>query len=637
MLQPSTSRQAHAGCARARRHPAVIAAGLAGIFLWCCAVCAAPGAAAQLDRADDAAGYRERLAQEEVIYFLLPDRFENGDPANDRGGLRGGRLTTGFDPTAKGFYHGGDLRGLISRLDYIQGLGATAIWLAPVFKNKPVQGAPGQESAGYHGYWITDFTQVDPHFGTDAELHALVDAVHARGMKLYMDIVVNHTADVIAYRECPARSCPYRSRAEYPYTRRGGIGGAAINAGFLGDAAPNQTRENFAKLTRPDYAYTPFVPAGQEHAKAPDWLNDPIYYHNRGDSTFRGESSTMGDFFGLDDLMTENPRVVQGFIDIFGKWIDRFGIDGYRIDTAQHVNAEFWQQFVPAMRARAAANGIPNFHIFGEVSTNGFDPARLARHTRTDGLPAVLDFGFAAAVRETVAESMGTERLAELFADDALYEGGVAGAQQLPTFISNHDAGRFGYWVRKARPQAADEEVLRRVTLGYAMLMALRGVPVIYYGDEQGFAGSGGDQDARQDMFASRTASFNAEQLIGTSSTTAQSHFGTDAPLYQAISELAKLRRAHRALREGLQRVRASGPEPGLFAVSRWAATGGAEVLIAFNTSMQPIDAQVEVEASSMAFHALHGNCASRAAAPGSFRVKIAALDYVLCMAEASP
>jgi glycosidase len=584
-----------------------------------------------------AGDYRQRLAQDEIIYFLLPDRFENGDTSNDRGGLTGGRLDTGFDPTAKGFYHGGDLKGLISRLDYIQRLGATAVWLGPVYKNKPVQGAPGHESAGYHGYWITDFTHVDPHFGTDADMHALAQAVHARGMKLYLDIVVNHTADVIAYRECPAGACPYRSRADYPYTRRGGVTGAAINPGFLGDAAPFQTEENFAKLTRSDYAYTPFVPAGQEHVKVPEWLNDPIYYHNRGNSTFRGESSTMGDFFGLDDLMTENPRVLRGFIEIFGDWIDNYDIDGFRIDTAQHVNPEFWQRFVPAMRARAAARGISNFHIFGEVYTSEFDPAKLARHTRVDGLPAVLDFGFALGVRETVAGSIGTERLAELFADDALYEGGAAGAQQLPTFISNHDAGRFGYFVRKAWPHATDGEVLRRVTLGYAMLMTLRGVPVIYYGDEQGFAGTGGDQDAREDMFASETATYNAEQLVGTLATTAQSSFDTARPLYKTIAELAALRRANAALREGEQVVRASARTPGIFAVSRLDANSNTEALVVFNTSTQAIDAQVEVDPRSQRFRALHGSCASTPSTPGSFRVQVAALDYIICTSASAP
>lgn len=581
--------------------------------------------------------YRERLPSDEVIYFLLPDRFENGDESNDQGGLLGGRLVTGFDPTAKGFYHGGDLKGLTARLDYIQSLGATAVWLGPVFKNKPVQGAPGHESAGYHGYWITDFTHVDPHFGSDADMLRLADAVHSRGMKLYLDIVVNHTADVIAYRECPHGPCPYRSRADYPYTRHGGVSGEAINSGFLGDDAAHQTEQNFAKLTRPDFAYTPFVPAGQEHVKVPDWLNDPIYYHNRGESTFRGESSTMGDFVGLDDLMTENPRVLQGFIDIFSEWIDKYAVDGFRIDTAQHVNPEFWQRFVPAIQAHAAARGIPHFHIFGEVATDDFDPARLARHTRVDGLPAVLDFGFALAVRETVAGAKGTERLAELFFDDALYQGGVASAEQLPTFVSNHDAGRFGYFVRKSWPHAADDEVLRRVMLGYAMLMTLRGVPVIYYGDEQGFAGAGGDQDARQDMFASQTASYNAERMIGSSDRAVRSHFGTEHPLYQEISALAKLRRANPALRRGEQTVRAYARTPGLFAVSRRDASSNAEVLIAFNTSLRAIDSQVEVDVRAERFDSLHGVCAAAVSAPASYHVHIAALDYVICASAGAP
>ncbi|KAH2810450.1 hypothetical protein KXV85_005532, partial [Aspergillus fumigatus] len=166
------------------------------------------------------------------------------------------RLTHGFDPSHKGFYHGGDLKGLTAKLDYIQGLGASAIWVAPIFKNKPVQGPKGAETAGYHGYWITDFLHVDPHFGSDADFAALVKAAHARGMKVYMDIVVNHTADVIQYRECLDAPCPYRSRADYPYQRRGGVNGAPINPGFAGDRVG--TTQNFARLTDPTYAYTPF-------------------------------------------------------------------------------------------------------------------------------------------------------------------------------------------------------------------------------------------------------------------------------------------------------------------------------------------------------------------------------------------
>ncbi|HEU5068237.1 MAG TPA: alpha-amylase family glycosyl hydrolase [Sphingomicrobium sp.] len=581
--------------------------------------------------------YRARLPQDEVVYFVVPDRFENGDPSNDRGGLSGDRLHTGFDPTDKGFYHGGDLKGLTSRLGYIQGLGATAIWVAPVMKNKPVQGSPGHESAAYHGYWITDFTHVDPHFGTDADFKTFVDAAHARGMKVYLDIVVNHTADVIKYTECAGKGpgqCPYRSIADYPYQRQGGVNGRPINTGFAGEE--DQSAANFARLTDPNYAYTVVIPPAERNEKAPAWLNNPIYYHDRGDSTFRGESSTMGDFGGLDDLFTENPRVVAGMIDIYGAWIDKYRIDGFRIDTAQHVNPEFWQQFVPAILARARADGIPHFHIFGEVAEDNFDPAHTAVNTRLDRLPSVLDFSFMWAVRDVVAGNAPTDELAKLFRADALYEGGAAGALQLPTFISNHDSpGHFAYAIRRARPDASPDEVLRRDMLGQAMLLTLRGVPVIYYGDEQGFAGHpGGDQAARQDMFPSRVASYNDESLVGTSATTAQSNFDPSHPLYREISKLAHIRTSHPALTRGLQKIRYSSDKPGLFAVSRFDPSNGREMLLVFNTSPAPIDQNVRVETRSTRFTTLAGSCPASAIAPGSVRVVLPPFGYGVCNAD---
>ena len=137
-----------------------------------------------------------------------------------------------------------------------------------------MQGPPGQESAGYHGYWITDFTQVDPHFGTNAEFKALVDAVHARGMKFYMDIVVNHTADVIQLAECKSGvECPYRSIADYPYQRRGGVGGKPINPGFTGEG--DGSAANFAKLKDPNYAYTVKVPPAERDIKRPGLAQRP--------------------------------------------------------------------------------------------------------------------------------------------------------------------------------------------------------------------------------------------------------------------------------------------------------------------------------------------------------------------------
>jgi glycosidase len=502
-----------------------------------------------------------------------------------------------------------------------------------VFKNKPVQGPKGQESAGYHGYWITDFNQVDPHFGTNADFKSLVDAAHARGMKFYMDIVVNHTADVLYFAECESRNeCPYRSIADYPYQRRGGVNGAPINPGFTGER--DGSAANFAKLKDPNYAYTVKVAPAEKDIKRPAWLNDPIYYHNRGDSLFRGESSTMGDFVGLDDVFTENPRVVAGMIDIYCSWIDKYRVDGFRIDTAQHVNPEFWQKFVPAIRTCARKNGIPNFHIFGEVSTDGMDPAHTAENTRVDKLPSVLDFSFAWAVVNTLGAGKGTDELAKLFRADALYEGGARKALELPTFIGNHDAGRFPMFVRRFMPNVSDAELFQRTMLANAMLLTLRGVPTIYSADEQGFVGKGGDQDARQDMFASQVASYNEDKLLGTSSTTAQANFNPAHPLYREIAQLARMRTSHKALTRGLQVVRYSQDKPGLFAISRFEPGTGREMLLLFNTSISPVRQNVRVETHSRAFETLAGTCPATASAPGSVAIELPPLGYAVCDAR---
>jgi len=225
------------------------------------------------------------------------------------------------------------------------------------------------------------------------------------------------------------------------------------------------------------------------------------------------------------------------------------------------------------MLDRAKARGISNFHIFGEV----FDPdvAILASHTRVDRLPAVLDFAFQAAVTDVVTGKAGPERLARVFAADSVYEGGEATARQLPTFLGNHDMGRIGWFLQKARPGIGDDELLARVTLANAMLLTARGVPTIYYGDEQGFTGDGDYADSREDMFPSQVASYNDNRLIGGSAGGARSAFDARSVLYRRIAELARIRAATPALRDGRQVTRVADQQPGLFAFSRLMA--GAE------------------------------------------------------------
>jgi alpha-amylase len=290
----------------------------------------------------------------QTYYFLLTDRFANGRTDNDTGGFPGGTEDHGFDPTRVRYFHGGDFAGLTAKLDYLKNLGVTAVWVTPPFQNKPVQTG----SAAYHGYWVTDFLKIDPHLGTNEDFRVFVREAHARGLKVCMDIIVNHTADVIHF---PDNRVDYRESKTHPLRDAAGNVLAEREVAFngLGDTA----RPAFSAET--SFAYRPMVPEAEKTVKNPAWLNDVTLYHNRGNSAFRDESSVHGDFVGLDDTFTEHPRVVQGMIEIFSSWVRDYGVDAFRIDTARHVNAEFWQAFGPAIRAAARAAGRPGFIQFG--------------------------------------------------------------------------------------------------------------------------------------------------------------------------------------------------------------------------------------------------------------------------------
>ena len=527
---------------------------------------------------------RNRLTREQ-FYFVMTDRFANGNTDNDLGGLTGDRLATGFDPADKGFYHGGDLRGLIDRLDYIQSLGTTAIWLTPSFANKPVQGSPGNESAGYHGYWITDFTRIDPHLGTNAELTELIDTAHAMGMKVFFDIITNHTADVIDYEE---GQYTYISKEASPYTDA---------EGNEFDDRDYVNSPEFPEMNVDGFPYTPIFNTPEDaDAKFPDWLDDPTLYHNRGDSTFAGESSEYGDFIGLDDLFTEHPAVQQGMEEIYQVWVD-FGIDGFRIDTAKHVNLEFWQSFGPAMHEHAASLGNDDFFMFGEV----FDanPVFQSIYSTAGALSSTLDFGFQQ-VAVAVTNGDSTALLADLYAGDDYYTDTDSNAYNLPTFLGNHDMGRIGRFV------GGD---LQKDLFAHALMFTLRGQPVVYYGDEQGFIGDGGDKDARQDMFASQVASYNDDLMIGAPGG-AIDRYGTDGPVFQAIAELSALRAAHPALQDGAQIPRFSSDGAGIFAVSRIGeARHGqqTEYLVVANNAGTPMTATFATATEHGKFQPIYG------------------------------
>ncbi|WP_420747137.1 pullulanase-type alpha-1,6-glucosidase [Ornithinimicrobium sp. Y1847] len=532
---------------------------------------------------------RESTTREQ-FYFVMADRFANGDPSNDTGGIEGDRYDHGFDPTDKGFYHGGDLAGLIGKLDYIQGLGTTAIWLTPSFKNQPVQGeGTADVSAGYHGYWITDFTQIDPHLGTNEEMKQLVDAAHARGMKVYFDIITNHTADIIDYEE---GVYDYISKEAQPY--RDALGNAFDDRDYIGKPFPLMDPQT-------SFPYTPvFRSAQDETIKVPEWLNDPLMYHNRGNSTWSGESITYGDFFGLDDLFTERQEVVDGMVDIYATWAD-FGIDGFRIDTVKHVNMEFWQEFSPRV-LEAARAGNEDFFMFGEVYDS--DPRYLSTYTTEGQLQAVIDFGFQSRAID-FANGRPTTDLHTFYAQDDYYTDADSNAYQLPTFTGNHDMGRAAMMLAGAGHSG--DALQQRVELTNELMFLTRGQPVVYYGDEQGFIGSGGDKDARQDMFATQVEQYANEPLIAAPSGS-RDRYDTEHPLYQQIATLGALVQEHPALAGGAQIHRYASDRAGVFAFSRIDARELIEYVVVANNSTSAQTVSIPTYSERTQFRGLYGD-----------------------------
>ncbi len=548
------------------------------------------------------------------FYFVMTDRFANADAANDQGGLEGDRLATGFDPTDKGFFHGGDIAGLREKLPYIEGLGTTAIWLTPSFKNKPVQGVGADASAGYHGYWITDFTQIDPHLGTNDELKAFIDEAHAAGIDVYFDIITNHTADVIRYAE---NQYTYVTKAARPYRDAAGVD-------F--DPATYAGTDDFPALdAATSFAYTPVVEAAEQDVKVPAWLNDVTLYHNRGDSTFAGESSTYGDFVGLDDLMTEHPAVVDGMADIYKAWVD-FGIDGFRIDTAKHVNFEFWEKWSEEVLDHAKAQGKDDFFMFGEVYDA--DPALLSPYVRKTDMNSVLDFAFQSGA-ESFAKGQPATVLRSLFAGDDRYTTADSSATALPTFLGNHDMGRIGAKL------AGTTQTLARDELAHELLFLSRGQPVVYYGDEQGFAGAGGDKDARQSLFATEVADYANQNLVDGTTAGSVDRYDTDAALYTHIAGLSELRAAHPALVEGAQIELHADATAGVYAFSRVERDARTEYVVALNSAETAKTVDLTTLTAGATYEPVYGDSAavtSDAAAEAS--VTVPALSAVVLKAD---
>jgi glycosidase len=433
----------------------------------------------------------------------------------------------------------------------IKKLGFTTIWITPPFKQEWVQG----NSAAYHGYWINDFLTIDPHWGTNADFKAFVDCAQSQGIKVVLDIVMNHTGDVIGYN---------------------GSGKAAI-------------------------------PAGRQNAKNPAWLNKLTNYNNRGDVRDWNDKfwAQNGDFFGLDDIKTTNQEVIDGFAEVYSYWVNEYGVDGFRVDTAKHVDDAFLGKWWPKVLAATNVKK-PNLFAFSEVFDSSQDV--LSAFMRNRGLPSVLDFGFQADAIQYAGGDGDAGNLNYVLRQDDKYTTASRNAYNLVTFLGNHDMGRVANLLLKNGAKA--DTLLASTLFAHDLMFLNRGTPTVYYGDEIGMIGSGGDKAARQNMFSTQNVEWQREaRVTGGPIGTKNGLADMANPILVRIQELNALRVKYPAIATGSQIVRgADGP---IMVSSRIDAADKREYLVGFNNATTAKTLRVKTSSPSTQFTSIWGSAAA--------------------------
>ena len=497
------------------------------------------------------------------IYFLLVDRFDNNQeniPPYDPNTAPIGR-----DQDQGRLFQGGNLRGIIRRLDYIRGLGANGIWLSPVLKNRT------EKNDTYHGYGIQNFLEVDPRFGTKEDFQELVREAHARNMYVIMDIIINHTGDNWAYP------------GDYPY--------------YYWKEAPGPFEFGFWREVDPG--------AGLQEADAvwPQELQVPDAYKRRGQIRDWNDpdQAINGDFLSLKELEINNAAVLDTLIKAYKHWIALTDIDGFRVDTVKHMESSATAIFCNAVREYSKRIGKDKFFIFGEIVGDDLTIQRyIGRNSRIPGtnerfpsLDAALDFPLYFILEETIKGFLNPSHLRERYERfKTLYADHGEAGRYFVTFVDNHDQMSRPYRRFMHRNPHQRQAVL---AMGY--LLTSQGIPCIYYGSEQGFDG-GGDHDSyvRECMFGGKWGAFE---------TTGQHFFNPAHPSYRVIAEIAAIRSREPALRFGRQyfrEVSGNGVDFGYpfdggctLAYSRILDT--TEILVALNLEVTPREDFITVDA----------------------------------------
>jgi alpha-amylase len=479
--------------------------------------------------------------RDRTIYQLLTDRYADGDGSNNWNVTR--------DDSALARYQGGDWEGLMDRVDYLEELGVDTIWISPVFRNV-------EEDAGvssYHGYWPQSFRDTNPHFGDIAKLRELVDVMHQHDIAVVMDVIVNHVGQLFYY-DINMNGQPDIT----DYYATDGSGGMET----VTEWDPGWDPEGPAPIEWLDMPEIHRVRPEPAEFANPDWYNRMGRVEDWNDF----EQVVYGDFpGGLKDLKTEDPNVRNALIAVWQEWIRTSNIDGFRIDTVKHVEHEFWPVFCGAIRDFTAEIGKENFLMFGE-SFDG-DDALIGSYTFDGALDSVAYFSQKYQVYDEVFKYGGaTSKVRDLHEQrttnwsDEAHEGGVGvSAADMPmNFMDNHDVARFLYDAQDL--ELPDPEAALRSAIVY--LYTSVGIPILYYGTEQGFDG-GNDPANREPLW--------------------WSGYDTSGALFQHTRELIALRKAHPALTHGDIDFVGVSEGAGLLAFER--DDGAERLLVAINTS----------------------------------------------------
>lgn len=466
--------------------------------------------------------------ENQIIYFLLVDRFSDGNEENykiynskeDYENVIKTKDKEEWELAANG-WNGGTLKGVESKLGYLKELGITTIWLSPILK-QPVY------SDNYHGYGIQNFLEIDPHIGTKEDLISLVESAHALDIYVIMDVIINHTGDVFGYEEEP---CVYNGESFPVKGFRDKEGNSILpfekNLDYDIDAAlwpiELQGPENFYRM-------------GQIN----DWEKYPEYVE--GDFMTL-KTLNLGNF--VDDHF-QTPESLNVLIKVFKYWIALADLDGFRIDTVKHVMWEATDHFTQSIHEFAKSIGKDNFYLIGEI-TGGMDFA--INTLKKTGLDAALGINNIPEAMEKVAKGYeAPEVYFDIFSNSEILgdQENLWYKDKIVTMFDDHDmVSQDG----EIKQRFSADESSKSLLLNCLFLNVFTsGIPCIYYGTEQGFDGNGpSDKYIRENMFGKKFGAFRTQD---------RHFFDKNCPIYIELSRILTIRKKHIALKHGRQFLR---------------------------------------------------------------------------------